>query len=708
MEAAQPEVAADVQEQPEAEQPEATAGPEPETEAEAEAEAEAEVLDPAAVVRSGLSHLGVTANGLSHAYLSLRLTGEAAGQALGEAAGAVANYPHLQDVALPCCGLSSLSALSALPYLTRVDASANTLTEALSDVRPPPRNLTAADLSRNAIGDAGLAGLAAHRHLRSLDLSHNRLTAVTALAALQALEEVRLDGNELTSLAGLEGLPLRVVHAAGNAVASLAPLERCAATLRALDVSNNAVASLAPLSCCARLGSLNVARNALATLEEVRALWALPLLHVLDIRNNAALEAVEALRLHVLHILPRLTALDGQGVSAKEKVHAANLHGADAAAVATIRDRYFPAGMKVGDRAVKEAVKGADNVGTAITPTDPVRVATRRASLAATPRESAAGNAYTAVMLASSLAELAAALCGGPLNPNDDDVGRAARARALFDWVMRNGDNLPSYFVMDPESTYPRALSSLQAATDGSEAARRACAHAAAFGTLARCAGLESAAFAGFLKGPNFLPGDAKAVPQAAWNAVRLSPDGAWKLLDCALAAAAAAGGGSAEWHFLRDADEFVYDHYPVAEALGDARAVAEAQAAISASQFWSLPQCTAAFFECGLQLLSSAAAVLERQRDSPLLLVSVLAPEGAELRAEVAAASDPERPLGGDAARVQREVSGAWSLRLCLPPAPGGHYVRVAVRDAERLGVAERWATALTFKVAEQRVAAE
>ena len=197
-------------------------------------------------------------------------------------------------------------------------------------------------------------------------------------------------------------------------------------------------------------------------------------------------------------------------------------------------------------------------------------------------------------------------------------------------------------------------------------------------------------------------------MPQAAWNAVRLSPDGAWKLLDCALAAAAAAGGGSAEWHFLRDADEFVYDHYPVAEALGDARAVAEAQAAISASQFWSLPQCTAAFFECGLQLLSSAAAVLERQRDSPLLLVSVLAPEGAELRAEVAAASDPERPLGGDAARVQREVSGAWSLRLCLPPAPGGHYVRVAVRDAERLGVAERWATALTFKVAEQRVAAE
>ena len=44
-------------------------------------------------------------------------------------------------------------------------------------------------------------------------------------------------------------------------------------------------------------------------------------------------------RLHVVDLLPQITLLNGIPVSAKEKVLSANMHGADAEALWTIRGR---------------------------------------------------------------------------------------------------------------------------------------------------------------------------------------------------------------------------------------------------------------------------------------------------------------------------------------------------------------------------------
>lgn len=49
-------------------------------------------------------------------------------------------------------------------------------------------------------------------------------------------------------------------------------------------------------------------------------------------------------RLHLVHLLPQVSLLDGKAVTAKEKVLSSNMHGADAEGLRAIRRKYFPNG----------------------------------------------------------------------------------------------------------------------------------------------------------------------------------------------------------------------------------------------------------------------------------------------------------------------------------------------------------------------------
>ena len=46
--------------------------------------------------------------------------------------------------------------------------------------------------------------------------------------------------------------------------------------------------------------------------------------------------------LHILHILPTLTRLNGKEVTSSSKVFSSNMHGDDYFATRQIRTRYFP------------------------------------------------------------------------------------------------------------------------------------------------------------------------------------------------------------------------------------------------------------------------------------------------------------------------------------------------------------------------------
>ena len=66
-----------------------------------------------------------------------------------------------------------------------------------------------------------------------------------------------------------------------------------------------------------------------------------------------------AVRLHTVYLLPQVISLNGLPVESKEKVHAANMHSADAEALRLIRRKYFPTGeLDDGGGAIPPASAG--------------------------------------------------------------------------------------------------------------------------------------------------------------------------------------------------------------------------------------------------------------------------------------------------------------------------------------------------------------
>ncbi|KAG2447532.1 hypothetical protein HYH02_007456 [Chlamydomonas schloesseri] len=294
------------------------------------------------MLSSGLSQLGRTADGLKPAYLTLSLTGTDLANV-----DVLAAFPHLQSLVLRDNRLVELRGLAALRNLTSVDVSGNKLTQVL-DLRLPsdgasgPTNLRAADFSRNQLDM--LRDLSPFSRLTALSAAHNRLERVgEGLNRLTLLKVLDLSHNRLVSVRGLERCAnLRELRLAHNALRSLEPLAGLA-QLQILDVGHNRLARLAGAASLSSLRTLDVSYNRLGRLEELAVVRDASLLGTLDVRGNP-LDKAMCLRLHVVHLLPQVVMLDGVAVESKEKVLAANMHGADAEGLRLIRRKYFPNG----------------------------------------------------------------------------------------------------------------------------------------------------------------------------------------------------------------------------------------------------------------------------------------------------------------------------------------------------------------------------
>lgn len=65
-------------------------------------------------------------------------------------------------------------------------------------------------------------------------------------------------------------------------------------------------------------------------------------------------------RLHAMHLLPQLRALDGAPVTPAERLAAANMHGAEAEGLSAIRRKHFPDGeLDDGGGAIPPTAAGA-------------------------------------------------------------------------------------------------------------------------------------------------------------------------------------------------------------------------------------------------------------------------------------------------------------------------------------------------------------
>ena len=109
--------------------------------------------------------------------------------------------------------------------------------------------------------------------LRSLSLTDNSISDISALNTLWRLSELRANGNAITSLEALSGRALHYLHAEDNQISDLSPLNFV--SLQDLLLRNNRVRDISPLLHGEGLRLVDVRRNpladgALAVLETLR------------------------------------------------------------------------------------------------------------------------------------------------------------------------------------------------------------------------------------------------------------------------------------------------------------------------------------------------------------------------------------------------------------------------------------------------------
>ena len=308
-----------------------------------------------ALLKKSLGKLGPTAGGVAFRRLAVQ------GMDLTDCE-LVRGYPALQTADLSRNRLECLAPLGSLPQLSTLIAGENSLRGSALTALPP--SLTSLSAAHNRI--SSMSGVARLPHLKALDLAGNNLSAVTTsrggvpvaeLAGLRFLRELDLSRNALAADAPLPLPPslsrLRLEH---NALSTLRQLPRLP-RLKHLDVSHNALAELRGVEAAAGLVELVAASNKLAGLEAVAPLAKLTLLSTADLRGNP-LAAQDAYRLDLVHaLLPggvNLGELDGEAVSAEEKVRALNRHGASDALLAEIRERFLPTKSSRKARAERE------------------------------------------------------------------------------------------------------------------------------------------------------------------------------------------------------------------------------------------------------------------------------------------------------------------------------------------------------------------
>ncbi|CAJ1377244.1 unnamed protein product, partial [Effrenium voratum] len=185
------------------------------------------------------------------------------------------------------------------------------------------RHLLFLDMSSNKLSELPQLHMPA---LRRADFRDNEIVSCAKFSGHASLQTLRLSGNQLSSVQGLQAMPkLEVLELSGNALSSLDVTKLPA--LASLDISKNKFETLAgPWQEMAALASLDASGNALA---EVKALE--PLQQMEALRSFAMagcpLEEQEGLNLRLeILIFRTLQMINGEEVPPEERDEAQALH----------------------------------------------------------------------------------------------------------------------------------------------------------------------------------------------------------------------------------------------------------------------------------------------------------------------------------------------------------------------------------------------
>nr|XP_034984509.1 leucine-rich repeat and guanylate kinase domain-containing protein [Zootoca vivipara] len=260
-----------------------------------------------------LQKLGRSAPGTEHVYLNLSLSD----RKLSDIS-ILCRYVHLEKLDLSHNKIDDISCVSYMPYLLDLNVSHNELTTYF-DFKPP-KNLQVVDFSDNKI--QVMQDLSAYQSLKKLILDSNEIEEIQGLENCQCLTYLSLADNKITAINGLKNLPIKTLCLKSNQISKAVGLEELK-VLQKLDLSDNQISSLEGLEEHKLLEEINLQDNQVAELGELEYFESLPLLRVLNLKNNPVQEHKDYWLL-VIFMLLRLTELDHKKITVQEKVAAVN------------------------------------------------------------------------------------------------------------------------------------------------------------------------------------------------------------------------------------------------------------------------------------------------------------------------------------------------------------------------------------------------
>ncbi|KAM4037802.1 leucine-rich repeat and guanylate kinase domain-containing protein isoform 2-T2 [Anomaloglossus baeobatrachus] len=149
-------------------------------------------------ISEGLAVFGRSALGSEQVYLHLNLSDRKLDDIQ-----ILCSYIHLQKLDVSGNGITDLSCVSFMPYLTELNASRNKLSTFFDFI--PPKNLMASNQIKN------LTGLENLKSLQTLDLSSNQITSLEGLEGSKFLQTLNMQDNEIcqiSEIAFIEELPM--------------------------------------------------------------------------------------------------------------------------------------------------------------------------------------------------------------------------------------------------------------------------------------------------------------------------------------------------------------------------------------------------------------------------------------------------------------------------------------------------------------------
>ncbi|XP_068611663.1 leucine-rich repeat and guanylate kinase domain-containing protein [Brachionichthys hirsutus] len=274
---------------------------------------EADGVLTAEMASSCVSNLGNFGTGLQHCYQHLSLPS----YNLSDIS-VLCRYGHLQKLELPHNKIKDLSCVSHMSYLVTLDASHNEISNFFEF--QPPKALKEVNFSHNLM--TKMADLSPYSSLSKLDLGYNSFSEISGLEECCQLTHLNLAHNRIVRISGLDDLPLIDLCLRGNQLKRIEGLENLK-SLQVLDLSLNSIDCLAALQNLHFLGTINLEKNLIGEIEECKHIHDLSLLRNLKLQGNPVQEQPDY-RLAIIFLLQHLTMLDGEKVTAEEKVSSVN------------------------------------------------------------------------------------------------------------------------------------------------------------------------------------------------------------------------------------------------------------------------------------------------------------------------------------------------------------------------------------------------